>query len=109
MKRGGNAPKLLHNDRNVSSDLAQVEQAASERDALMEEIVHLKEENATPYKQIASLQQAMITPVSLMDNDTKVKYYTGLPSYKILKAVFILFIHVLKIIHERSCPFLTNF
>ena len=70
------------------SDLAQVEQAASERDALMEESVCLKEENATLYNQIASLQQAMISPESLMDNDAKVKYYTGLPSYKVLKAVF---------------------
>ena len=30
----------------------------------------------------------MITPESLTDNDTKVKYYTGLPSYKNLKGVF---------------------
>ena len=48
----------------------------------------LKEENAALCKQIASLNQAMITPESLMDNDAKVKYYTGLPSYKILKAIF---------------------
>lgn len=48
----------------------------------------MKEENAALCKQIASLNQAMITPESLMDNDAKVKYYTGLLSYRILKAVF---------------------
>ena len=36
-------------------DLAQVEQAASERDALMEDNVHLKEGNVTLCKQIAFL------------------------------------------------------
>ena len=61
------------------SDLAQVQQAASERDTLMEDNVRL-EENAALCKQIASLNEAIITPESLMDNDAKVKYYTGLPS-----------------------------
>ena len=68
------------------SDLPQVEQAASEKDVLMEENARLKEENATLYKQIASLKQAIITPESLID--AKAKYDTGLPSYKIWKAVF---------------------
>ena len=40
----------------------------------------------------------MITPEPLTD-DTKVKYYTGLPSYKILKAAFDFVYIGLKIIH----------
>ena len=66
-------------------DLAMAEQAASEKDA---EISRLKDENVTLLKQISSLKEAMITQESLNDSDAKVKYYTGLPSYGVLKAVF---------------------
>ena len=70
------------------SDLAEVEKAASEKDVLSKENARLKEENASLRKQVISLRQAIITPESLKDCDQKVKYYTGLPSYNILKAVF---------------------
>ena len=60
----------------------------AERDRLMQENAMLKESNASLCEEIAILRKAVITPESLMDDDTKVKYYTGLPSYKILKAIF---------------------
>ena len=66
----------------------QVEKAASEKATLVEEIDRLKAENAILCKQIVTLKQALITPESLMDSDAKVKYYTGIPSYDILKAIF---------------------
>ena len=62
--------------------------AASDNDIVMEEISHLKGENAALQKQITTLKEAMITSESLKHNDVKVKYYTGLPSYGVLKVVF---------------------
>ena len=52
------------------------------------QIDSLKRENSELTKQIAVVKQALITPEALMKDDSKVKYFTGLPSYKILKAVF---------------------
>ena len=62
--------------------------AASDGDILMEEISQMKGENAALQKQIATLKEAMVTSESLKHNDAKVKYYTGLPSYGVLKVVF---------------------
>ena len=54
-------------------DLTAIEQAASEKDVLLQENDHLKEENASLHKQISSLKQALITLESLMHSDAKVR------------------------------------
>ena len=87
-------------------DLNDLEKAACEKDVLLKEVHSLNQENAQLSKQLVALKQALITPESLMDNDAKVKYFTGLPSYKILKAVFDL---VSKPIPGQSCLCLTSF
>lgn len=58
----------------------------SERDHLKEENVTLKSDKAALSAEVAVLRKAVLTPESLVNDDAKVKYFTGLPSY-ILKAV----------------------
>ena len=55
---------------------------------LVEDNARLMEESTKVYTHCSVLSKAMITQEALMDNDVKVKYYTGLPSYKFLKAIF---------------------
>ena len=59
-----------------------------ENDHLQSENVRLKEENAVICREITILKKAMITPETLMEDNAKVKYYTGLLSYSIFKAIF---------------------
>ena len=40
------------------------------------------------YKVLATLKKGMITPEPLMVDNGKVKYYTGLPSFEVLQAIF---------------------
>jgi hypothetical protein len=74
--------EAFDHDQHLISDLI------AERDRLKEENLTLKSEKASLYAEISVLRKAVITPESLMDDNAKVKYYTGLPSYKVLKAVF---------------------
>ncbi len=46
----------------------------AERDRLMEENATLKENNAALHEEIKILRTAVITPESLVDDDTKVEY-----------------------------------
>ena len=94
-ERSETVEEVSHVQKNCSScstmtelsldDLITAEQVASEKYA---EISRLKDESVLLRKQISSLKEAMITQESLKDSDAKVKYYTGLPSYGVLKAVF---------------------
>ena len=49
----------------------------------------MKEKNAAMYKEIAILKKGMITPEALMVDNGKIKYYTGLPFFEVLKASFV--------------------
>ena len=60
----------------------------AEKECLKQENDTLKVTNALLCAQIQVLGRAVITPESLMDDDSKVKYYTGLPSFNVLKATF---------------------
>ena len=60
----------------------------AEKECLKQENDTLKVTNALLCAQIQVLGRAVITPKSLMDDDSKVKYYTGLPSFNVLKATF---------------------
>ena len=59
-----------------------------EKECLKQENDTLKVTNALLCAQVQVLQRAVITYESLKDDDSKVKYYTGLPSFNVLKAIF---------------------
>ena len=68
--------------------LDEITQLREENEHLLKENSTLKEENAAMYKEIATLKKGMITLEALMVDNGKVKYYTGLPSFEVLKAIF---------------------
>ena len=72
----------------TEAPLEDINELEKSRKDLLMQVDSLKRENSELTKQIAVVKQALITPEALMEDDSKVKYFTGLPSYKILKAVF---------------------
>lgn len=60
----------------------------AERDHLKRENALLKEKNVVLSEELVRIKKTVISPESIEGDDNKVKYYTGLPTYKVLKAIF---------------------
>ena len=71
---------------------------------LEEENTGLKEENIM-LRQIDILKYSSITPETLKENDSRVRYYTGLPSYEVFEAVFL---YVTYITCKSSLPLMNQ-
>ena len=84
-----------------------------ENGLLKEENAMLREENARLNsiccKCIVTLKQGMITLESLKENNAKVKYYTGLPSYSVLKAIFNFVSPCLQSSSRKGLPLFSQF
>lgn len=69
-------------------DLDELEKASCETDVLRKQVELLSKDNKVLSEENLALKQYLITPEALEGNDSKVQYFTGLPSFKILKCVF---------------------
>ena len=71
-----------------SSDITLKEDTAKAGSSLLLQNAQLQEENCQLRFQLNKMKQAMVCSEALQKNDSRVKYFTGLPTYAVLKAVF---------------------
>ena len=77
--------KLVEKDKNMRKMCEKMSAKCQDMEQKLKDTQH---ENKKLFAKFNTLADRVITQQSLMDDDKKVLYYTGLPSYCVLQAVF---------------------